>query len=264
MNKKIRIAGIINVTPDSFSDGGKYFSQTDAINGSLEMLKMGVDIVDIGGESTRPGSNPISEEEEINRTIPVISGVLAAQPDALISIDTNKSSVAWAATKAGARMINDISGGTFDPDIYRVAAEWNVPYILMHTSGKPAVMQQLTDYSDVVDEVLEWLLNRAEAAVSEGVNEIIIDPGIGFGKTAEQNMEIINRIDEFSGHGFKVMIGLSRKSFLGKLFGYEMPVREYPSAVLEFFTALKGVDYIRTHNTANAVIYREILEKLNV
>jgi len=264
LSKRLKIAGIINVTPDSFSDGGRFGSVDEAADSALAMIKSGVDIIDVGGESTRPGAEPVSLEEEIERTIPVIESILKKDPLAVISIDTYKGSVAEAAVRAGATIVNDISGGTFDPYMWEVVAKYSPQYIMMHTTGRPGEMQQKTDYTDVVHEVLDWLLDRAEQAEKAGIGNIIIDPGIGFGKTALQNVELLAGINEFTVHGYPVMVGLSRKSFMGKLLGYETSERDVPGAYYEFFTALHGVDIIRTHNTKNALIYREILESLHV
>lgn len=260
----LKIAGIVNVTPDSFSDGGLYFSAVDAIRYSLEVLHRGVDIIDIGGESTRPGAEEVTAGEEIRRTIPVIKGILREIPDAAISIDTYKSEVAKAALDEGVTFVNDISGGTFDAEMWKVVAGSKARYILMQTPGRPSVMQQMTAYSDVVIDVKEWLLSRAKEAQDAGISEVIIDPGIGFGKTVEQNLQIISNLDKFTNNGFDVLVGLSRKSFIGKYLGLETSERDFPSAMYEFFAALKGIRYIRTHNIENALKYRRILESLNV
>lgn len=264
MSGQVKIAGILNVTPDSFSDGGRFGSVAEAVSHALEMIRSGVDIIDIGGESTRPGADPVEAEDEIERTIPVINGILEEVPGAVISIDTYKSSVAEAALNAGAKIVNDISGGSFDSRMWEVVARKRVPYILMHTSGTPVEMQQKTAYRNVVDDVLEWLLQRAESAKKAGVSEVIIDPGIGFGKTPDQNLQLISSLSKFHGHGYQVLIGLSRKSFLGKTLGYDLKERDLPGSYFEFFCAMNGADIIRTHNTCNALIYRRIAESLHV
>ncbi len=262
--KNVKIAGVVNVTPDSFSDGGVFFSPKDAIRYSLEILEKGVDIVDIGGESTRPGSAEVSAEEELRRTIPVIKSILKESSEAIISIDTYKSEVAKVAIDEGASIVNDVSGGTFDSDMWKVVANTKAKYILMHTPGKPSVMQQMTSYNDPVEDVKNWLMAKARSAVQTGVSEVIIDPGIGFGKTMEQNLQIISNIQCFANHGFEVLIGLSRKSFIGKLLGVETSARDFPSALYEFYSAINGVDYIRTHNIDNALKLRKIVSSLNV
>jgi len=264
LSKRLKIAGILNVTPDSFSDGGRFKSIDEAADSALAMYRSGVDIIDIGGESTRPGAEPVPLQEELKRTIPVIETILREDPLPVISIDTYKGLVAEAAITAGANIVNDISGGTFDPYIWEVVARYQPQYIIMHTTGRPVEMQQKTEYSDVVEEVLGWLLERAEAAERAGIKNIILDPGIGFGKTPRQNVELLAGIKKFTDYGYPVMVGLSRKSFMGKLFGYETSERDIPGSYYEFYTALQGVDIIRTHNTKNALIYRQILESLHV
>ncbi len=260
----MQIAGILNVTPDSFSDGGRFGSVTEAVNHALEMITKGVDIIDVGGESTRPGADPVPADEEIDRTIPVIEGIVKRFPDAVVSIDTYKSDVAEAAILAGAKLVNDISGGSFDERMWEVVAKYGVPYILMHTTGTPQEMQQKTNYKSVVDEVRDWLFEKAVAAKKAGIKEVIIDPGIGFGKTAEQNLQLLANIHRFKSRKHRVLIGLSRKSFLGKLFGFELPERDIPGSYFEFYCAQNGADIIRTHNTQNALIYRRVLERLDV
>ena len=264
MSKRLKIAGILNVTPDSFSDGGRFKSIDEAADSALAMYRSGVDIIDIGGESTRPGAEPVPLQEELKRTIPVIEAILREDPLPVISIDTYKGLVAEAAITAGANIVNDISGGTFDSYIWEVVARYQPQYIIMHTTGRPVEMQQKTEYSDVVEEVLGWLLERAEAAERAGIKNIILDPGIGFGKTPRQNVELLAGIKKFTDYGYPVMVGLSRKSFMGKLFGHETSESDIPGSYYEFYTALQGVDVIRTHNTKNALIYRQILESLNV
>lgn len=264
MQKSLKIVAILNVTPDSFSDGGRYYDVESAVKRGLEMIENGVDIIDVGGESTRPGSTGVDIEEEIRRTIPVINGILAKNPDTVISIDTTKSSVADEALKSGATIVNDVSGGLFDPEIWNVVANHSAKYIMMHTSGRPDMMQSKTDYLDVVTEVKDYLFKRSELASQTGIKDIILDPGIGFGKTAEQNISLIKHINEFSENGNEVMIGLSRKSFLGKLYNLKVDERDYHSSLFELYAAIKGVSYIRTHNIENAMAIKKVWNTLNV
>lgn len=264
MQKSLKIVAILNVTPDSFSDGGKYFDIESAVKRGLEMINNGIDIIDIGGESTRPGSRGVDTKEELRRTIPVIEGILEQVPNAVISIDTTKSIVAEAAVNSGATIINDVSGGLFDPQIWKIAANYNVAYIMMHTSGTPDTMQSKTDYADVVVEVKDYLFKRSAQALKSGVNKIILDPGVGFGKTAQQNISLIKHINEFSEKGNEVMVGLSRKSFLGKLFNREINDRDFHSSLFEMYAAIKGVSYIRTHNIENALEIKKVWNVLNV
>jgi dihydropteroate synthase len=259
-----KIVGIINVTPDSFSDGGKLFDKNKAIEYALEIFEKGVDIIDIGGESTKPGAEEVPFAEEIERTLPIIEGIISFSPNAFISIDTRKSQVASSALDAGASIVNDVSGGTFDKDIWKVTAEKKADYILMHTTGIPSVMQNNINYKNAVDEILNDLLCKAGKAKSLGIQKVILDPGIGFGKTVEQNLEIISRIKEFTVHGYEVMIGLSRKSFIGKYFDLEVDKRDFHTSIYEFFAIMRDVSYIRTHNVNNALALKQIWNSLNV
>jgi dihydropteroate synthase len=210
------IMGILNVTPDSFSDGNLYLDPQRAIDRALEMLAEGADIIDIGGESTRPGATPVTVDEELKRVIPVIGG-LAARTSCPVSVDTWKSPVARAALGAGAAIINDISGFRFDPQTAAVAATAGAGVVLMHTRGTPQTMQNENGYADLVGEVLHSLSDSFEHAVQSGIEQgrIAIDPGIGFAKDAGQNLEILNRLGEFKSLGLPLMVGTSRKSFIG-------------------------------------------------
>lgn len=246
------IMGILNVTPDSFSDGGKYNSVENAFNHAQRMLNQGADIIDIGGESTRPGAKSISIEEECSRTISVIQRIIQQIPDCIISIDTNKSAVAQKAVAAGAKIVNDVSGGLFDEKMIPTVAELDVPYIIMHTTGKPDVMQQKTDYKNVIEEIYEHLKQRISIAENAGIENIIIDPGIGFGKKVQDNFEIIKNISLFKKLNKPVLIGLSRKSFLGKTLGLETDQRDTATAISEYEALKQGAHIIRTHNVTFA------------
>jgi dihydropteroate synthase len=253
--------GILNVTPDSFSDGGRYLDKDLAIAHGLQLLDDGADIIDIGGESTRPGSDPVSEEEELKRVIPVISGILQKRKDALISIDTTKSNVAVAALKAGARIINDISSFDADSKMPEVIKQYNASVILMHMKGTPKNMQDNPNYTnDVVSEVYDYLTSKVEAARRAGVMNIIVDPGIGFGKRLIDNYEIIKRLNEFKGLGAPIMVGLSRKSFIGKVLDLEVDQRDNPTLILETLAIKNGAKFIRTHNV-KPVVYASKLNK---
>jgi dihydropteroate synthase len=244
---KTRIMGILNVTPDSFYDGGRYSSLESALTHAVEMYNEGADIIDIGGESTRPGSLPVSEAEEIDRVCPVIEMIRREIP-ASISIDTTKSGVARAAVSAGASIINDISGLTFDPGIIEVAAEKDTALVISHIKGIPRDMQNNTDYDDLIKDILDFLTGNAEYACNKGVgrNKIIIDPGIGFGKSLEQNYIIINKLARFTQTGFPLLVGLSRKSLIGKL--YEKDEDRLPATIaLNAAAVLNGADIIRVH-----------------
>ena len=247
------VMGILNVTPDSFSDGGQFINKDKAVNHALEMIESGVDIIDIGGESTRPGSEPVSESEELNRVIPVVLEILKSQPDAIISIDTTKAKVAKEALECGAVIVNDISGGTFEPEIFNVVAEFNAAMILMHIKGKPKTMQASPNYADVVSEVYDYLANQSEIASQHGIEKIIVDPGIGFGKRTEDNLTIIGRLEDFKSLGFPIMIGLSRKSFIGNILNLRVEDRDDATNAMNSFAMAKGARIIRTHNVKQAV-----------
>jgi dihydropteroate synthase len=239
------IMGILNVTPDSFADGGRHNEFDAAVSRGLEMIAEGVDIIDIGGESTRPGAERVSEEEEIERTIPVITEL--AKQGARISIDTMRASTAEAAIKAGASIINDVSGGLADPDMLQTAARLQVPYIAMHWRGQSKDMNSKAIYRDVVIDVISELQERITAALDAGieVGNLIIDPGLGFAKDAEHNWEIIDSIDSFVDLGYPVLVGASRKRFLG---GDSPDEREQATIDLTKRLATTGVWAVRVHS----------------
>ena len=214
------IMGILNVTPDSFSDGGEFYGTAAAIAHGLCMAIDGAEIIDVGGESTRPGAERISAEEQIRRIVPVISGLRKQLPDEItISIDTTLTAVASAACTAGAGMINDIAAGEDDAGILQLAAAQDIPLILMHKQGTPASMQQCPAYDDVVEDIKSYLSNRARIAMQAGVGKqnIILDPGFGFGKTLEHNLLLLSNLDRFTEEGFPILIGASRKTFLSRV-----------------------------------------------
>jgi dihydropteroate synthase len=256
--------GILNVTPDSFSDGGLYFSNESAVEQALRLQDEGADIIDIGGESTRPGAEKISVEEEIERIIPVIKAI-AGKVRVPVSIDTYKSAVADAAISAGASIINDISGLRFDPEMPKVAAKNEVPVVIMHIKGTPRNMQVDPTYKALIPEIMDYLMQGISIAREAGVpdDKIIIDPGIGFGKTVEHNLEIIKRLDEFTGFEKPVLLGHSRKSFIGKLLG-NLPVTERiegttAAAAIGIFN---GANIIRVHDVAEMVRAARIADRI--
>jgi dihydropteroate synthase len=246
------VMGILNITSDSFSDGGLFINKQKAVNHALEMIESGADIIDIGGESTRPGSEPVSETEELERVIPVINGILKSKPDAIISIDTTKANVAKQALRNGALIVNDISGGSFEPDIFKVTSEHNAAMILMHIKGKPKTMQVSPEYSDVIAEVYDHLAKQSSIASEHGIENIIIDPGIGFGKRLEHNLSLINGLDYFRSLGFPILIGLSRKSFIGNILNLPVEERDDATNSMNMLALSKGARIIRTHNVKQA------------
>ncbi len=249
-NGRPLIMGILNVTPDSFYDGGRYNRLDAAVERALKMVEDGTDIVDIGGESTRPGSEGVSEEEEMERVVPVIEAI-RKESNVPISVDTTKSSVAKEALRAGANMVNDISGFRFDPGMARLCAELDVPSVIMHTTGKPKDMQSRINYTDLVWDILDYLHGGIELLEREEgkVSSVIVDPGIGFGKTPEDNLVIINRLVEFKSLGRPVLLGASRKSFIGKVLGLDDPEDRLEGSLSVFSLAVsKGIDVLRVHD----------------
>ena len=246
--------GILNVTPDSFSDGGAFFETDAAVKRGIEMANEGATIIDIGAESTRPGAEAVPAQEQVNRAIPVIES-LVQKVNVPISIDTYNYEVAEAALDAGAAMINDITA-LKDERMAELAAKKEVPVVLMHMQGTPATMQKEPKYKDVVAEVLEFLLQRAGYAQKMGIpkERIFIDPGIGFGKTAEHNILLLRNIDKFVATGFRVLVGTSRKAFLGTLTGREKPAeRIFGTAATVALCAAAGVSIVRVHDVAAMV-----------
>jgi dihydropteroate synthase len=240
--------GIVNVTPDSFSDGGKYFSIDDAVDHGLQLLDEGADILDIGGESTRPGSDSVPLEEELRRTIPVIKKILQIRKNALISIDTTKSETAEQALDSGAQIINDISGLTFDDKMIDTAKQFNAGVVIMHIKGNPKTMQKNPIYKDVLKEVYDFLMVQSLKAKQNDISKIIVDPGIGFGKRIEDNFSLIKNLNYFESLGYPIMIGLSKKSFIGKTLNLDIDEREIGTVILETAAVLKSARIIRTHN----------------
>src|SRR6478672_11359422 len=242
--------GVLNVTPDSFSDGGEWFSFDDAVAHGRELAAQGAAILDVGGESTRPGAAPVPEDEELRRTIPVIEALHGA---AQLSIDTSKVAVAEAALDAGATYVNDVTAFRTDPSIAGLVADRGVECCVMHMLGEPRTMQDDPRYDDVVDDVKAFLAERAAFAVGEGIAEerIAVDPGIGFGKTLEHNLELLRRLDEIAALGFEVVIGTSRKSFLGRLTGRDDPHDRVAATLATTVLALeRGATVFRVHDVA--------------
>ena len=247
-----RIMGVVNVTPDSFSDGGRYLDTAVAIEHGLELDAEGAAILDVGGESTRPGAAPVSETEELRRVIPVVEGLIAGGTNAQISIDTYKSGVATRALASGATLVNDVTALRGDPEIAAVVAEANADCCLMHMLGDPRTMQQDPRYGDVVNEVKAFLEERMAFAIASGITEerILLDPGIGFGKTVAHNLELLRRLGEFLDLGRPVVIGTSRKSFLGKITGREVDDRVAATVATNVLAYERGARVFRVHDVA--------------
>lgn len=242
------VMGILNVTPDSFSDGGRHFSAAKAVAAAVEMAAQGADIIDIGGESTRPNSTPVSAEQEIARVIPVIER-LVGKIHVPISIDTSKSIVAQAAVAAGAEIINDVTGLEGDLDMAQVAAETGVGVCVMHMRGTPQTMQDDPQYDDVVEEIDDYLRQRLDWCIDQGIqpDRICLDPGIGFGKTHAHNLELLRATERFARIGVPILIGHSRKGFIGKVLGDSTLDRDYGTIGVSLAVAAAGADVIRVH-----------------
>jgi dihydropteroate synthase len=247
------LMGIVNVTPDSFSDGGLFFSHTDAVAQALQLAADGADIIDIGGESTRPFADPVSTTQELSRVIPLIKAI-RRQSRILISIDTYKAEVAQAALEAGADLVNDISALRFDPQMVHFVARSRVPVVLMHMQGQPRDMQVAPHYDNLIAEVKTFLAERRDFALSHGISpsNLILDVGIGFGKNLSHNLELIRRLDEFHDLGCPLLLGVSRKAFIGKILNAPVTERDIGSLGAIAVGLTRGAQIIRTHNVSLA------------
>ena len=263
LGKRTHVMGVLNVTPDSFSDGGLYFQKEAAIEHGLRLAQDGADIIDVGGESTRPFSEEVSLQEELDRVVPVVEA-LSRAVKVPISIDTCKAEVARQALKAGASIINDISALRFDPDIIPVAAEASVPVILMHMQGTPGDMQKNPFYQNLIPEILNFLKQAVDRAVSGGIKEdmIIVDPGIGFGKTVDHNLEILKGLGQFCVLGRPILLGTSNKSFIGHLLNKEPHERDTGTMATIAAGVLSGADIVRVHNVKKAVETVRIIDAI--
>jgi len=263
LDLKICIMGVLNVTPDSFSDGGQYLETHTAIERGITMAGEGADIIDVGGESTRPYSRKITAKEELDRVVPVIEG-LREELAIPISIDTCKAEVAREALRAGASMINDISALRFDPDMASIAAEAGVPVILMHMKGMPETMQQNPTYGDLIPEILDFLEDAIERSVSAGIKRdlIIVDPGIGFGKTFDHNLKIIKALSRFAALERPVLLGTSNKAFIGHILGKEVYERDTGTMATIAYGVINGAHIIRVHHVRKAVETVRMIEAI--
>lgn len=246
----MKLMGVVNVTPDSFSDGGMYLDPAAAIAHGEELVRDGADLLDVGGESTRPGAEAVPAEEELRRVVPVIEGL--ADGSAVISIDTSKAVVAEAALDAGAGIVNDVTALRGDPEIGALCAERGAGLVLMHMLGDPRTMQESPAYDDVVDDVKAFLMERLEVAVAAGVDEerVWLDPGIGFGKALEHNLELLRRLGELRELGRPLVVGASRKSFIGKIDGSPVGERLGGTIAASVLAAAEGADVLRVHDVA--------------
>jgi dihydropteroate synthase len=245
-----QLMGVVNVTPDSFSDGGLYLDPEAAIAHGTELAEAGAEILDIGGESTRPGAEPVGEEEELRRVVPVIRGLTGSR--SRLSVDTSKAAVASAALDAGAEIVNDVTALRGDPEMGSLCAERGANVVLMHMLGEPRTMQEDPRYEDVVDDVKAFLAERLEAAVAAGIAQerVWLDPGIGFGKTAAHNMELLRRLGELRELGRPLVVGTSRKSFIGRVDGSPADQRLGGTIASSVLAAAEGADVLRVHDVA--------------
>jgi len=266
MFSRPKIMGILNVTPDSFSDGGQYETTELAVKQALRLIEDGADILDIGGESTRPGAMEIDIAEEVRRTVPVIQAIRHAtrdfDEDVVISIDTRKPDVAEAAILSGADIWNDVSALGFDARSPKVAADLGCPVILMHAQGRPETMQDNPEYKDAVPDILSWLKKRVAEVCEAGVepSAITLDPGIGFGKRQEDNLAILRHLDQFKALGFPILMGASRKSFIGRIDGSEADDRLGGSIAAALWSAQAGADILRVHDVSETVQAMKVWE----
>lgn len=260
---KPKVMGIINVTPDSFYDGGKTTKQNSILHQAEKMLSEGATFLDVGGYSSRPNATDISTEEEISRVVPAIESILKQFPEVLISVDTFRSNVANETVKAGACMVNDISGGTLDPAMFSTVAKLKAPYILMHMRGTPQTMVQQTNYDDVIKEVIYFFSERVAQARQTGINDIIIDPGFGFAKTKEQSFELLQKSALLKQLDLPILTGVSRKSMIYKTLDISAKEALNGTTVLNTLALQKGTSILRVHDVKEAVECIKLTEMLN-
>lgn len=259
-----KLMGILNITPDSFSDGSVYYDPTTAINHALQLIDDGADIIDVGGESTRPGAEEVSENEELSRVIPVISEIKNLRPNAVLSVDTTKYEVAKQSLDLGVEIINDISGLSFDIRLAELVKSYDAGLVIMHIKGKPRIMQINPTYEDMIPEIYNYLNEKIKYTNSLGVNKLWYDVGIGFGKTAEGNVELLKNLDKFENLNAKQLLGISRKSFIGKLLGIEHPLdRDFPTLILHSLLLKNNIDIIRVHSVKEYKILKDVFKLLN-
>jgi len=257
-----RIMGILNITPDSFFDGGKYITEKECIDQVERMILEGASIIDIGATSTRPGALEVSKEEELARLLPIVKTVASNFPNIIISIDTWRSSIAENAINAGAHIINDISGGQFDDKMFEIIAKYNVPYVLMHTTGKPNEMQLNTDYQDVVNDIIRFFSSQLKTLRELGVHDVILDPGFGFGKTLSHNYDLMNRLSSFNVLNLPILVGVSRKSMAYKLLNITAQDSLNATTILNTIALLNGASILRVHDVKQAMEAISIVTKM--
>lgn len=259
-----KVMGILNVTPDSFFDGGSYRSDQTILSQAQKMLSEGATFIDLGGYSSRPGADFVSEQEEIERLLPAIDVILKEFPETLLSIDTFRSTVARACIDNGAAIVNDISAGLLDPEMLRTVAELRVPYIMMHMRGEPKTMQQFTDYEDLVRDINFYFSERIRQARSYGISDIVIDPGFGFSKTLSQNYELLHNLELLKISELPLLVGISRKSMIYKLLETKAEEALNGTSVLNTIALTKGARILRVHDVKEAMECVKIMEQFGV
>jgi dihydropteroate synthase len=257
------VMGILNVTPDSFFEGSRQPSLDHVLTTAASMLQQGAIILDIGGQSTRPGAADIGGQEEADRVVPAIEAIAAHFPDALLSVDTFRSPVARAAVQAGAHIVNDVSGGSLDADMLTTVGKLQVPYICMHMRGTPATMQQLTQYDNVVTDVIDFFVERTDACRKAGIKDVIIDPGFGFAKTPAQNFQLLRELQSFQIFGLPVLLGVSRKSTICKTLNISADEALNGTTVLNTIGLLNGASILRVHDVKEAVEAVKLVAAVN-
>jgi dihydropteroate synthase len=258
-----KVMGILNITPDSFFEQSRISDAEGLIHKASDMLHNGADILDVGGQSTRPGANDIGLEEELKRVIPTIKLLRDAFPEAVLSVDTYRSEVARQAANAGANLINDISGGRLDANMFRTVSDLQLPYVLMHIQGNPKTMQTNPSYKDVVNDVFAELKSGIDSLLSMGVKDLILDPGFGFGKSLEQNYEMLLRLEEFKALNFPILVGLSRKSMVNKVLNIPATEALNGTTFLHALALERGASILRVHDVKEAVECRQLMEYIN-
>ncbi len=256
--------GVLNITPDSFFDGGRNNSVDKALEQARNMLEAGAAILDVGAVSTRPGAAEVGEEEELSRLLPVVKALVAEFPDCIISVDTYRARVAEEAISAGAAIINDISGGELDPAMFETVARLGVPYVLMHMQGTPQTMQQNPQYTNVATEVLLYLSQKLNVLRGLGVTDIMVDPGFGFGKTTEQNYQLLNNLSDIVMLGYPVLVGVSRKAIINKVLGTSPATALNGTTVVNTLALDRGAAILRVHDVKEAVEAAKIYKFLNI
>lgn len=259
-----KVMGILNVTPNSFFDGGKYKNETEILSQVEKMVLEGATFIDIGAYSSKPNAEFVSEQEEIARIVPVVDLILKHFPETIISIDTFRSEVAKASIESGAAIINDIAAGNLDEKMFEIIAKYNVPYIMMHMRGNPQTMQTLTDYDDIVKEMLFYFSEKVAKARSFGINDLIIDPGFGFAKTIDQNYEVFQKMELFNVFELPLLVGISRKSMIYKTLNTTIENALNGTTVLNTLALTKGVKILRVHDVKEAMECVALFNKINL